>query len=285
MNNQKLYSIGEVAKLNNISIQTLRYYDKIDLFKPASIDPSSNYRYYHEKQFFYLDIIKYLKYIDTPLSQIKEVMTKDAAQLLPFLEEQDLIIDQKISQLKQAQKMLHNRKLQLKEQNILANRPRGQVYTRFVEAQDQLHLSTTDLTPYGNPDVYMRDLAHLLETKENRVVDNFYGCVYDLKDYKDTEQIVYSSIYTSLIGNEQLSNKPKPDITKKHMSEGMYVCICFKWSEPHYFQHYKTLYDHIIEHNIITKNPVYEVSLPNRYFSYEEDDFITELRIKMNESA
>src|SRR5690625_39581 len=142
--NKKLYSIGEAAELNNISIQTLRYYDKIGLFTPASVNPESNYRYYHEKQFFYLDIIKYLKYIDIPLSQIKEVMTKDAVQMLPFLEEQAHSIDKKISQLKQAQKMLHHRKHQIKEQTILANRPRGQVYTRFVEEQDQLHLSTTD---------------------------------------------------------------------------------------------------------------------------------------------
>ena len=280
---KKLYSIGEVAELNNISIQTLRYYDKIGLFTPTFVDPASNYRYYHEKQFFYLDIIKYLKYIDTPLSQIKIVMTKDAAQMLPFLEEQAYKIDNKIDQLKQAQKMLHHRKLQIKEQALLANRPIGQVYTRFVEEQEQLHLSTKDLTPYGNPDVYMRDLALLLETKKNRVVDNFYGCVYKLKDYQDTDQIVYSSIYTSLIGDEQLSYRPTPSITKRHISAGKYVCICFKWSESHYLHHYKTLYDYIIRNNVQTEDPVYEVSLPNRYYSYEEDDFITELRIKVKE--
>ncbi|MFD1416092.1 MerR family transcriptional regulator [Oceanobacillus jeddahense] len=282
---KNLYSIGEVAKLNNISIQTLRYYDKIDLFTPASIDPESNYRYYHEKQFFYLDIIKYLKYIDTPLSQIREIMKKDAAQMLPFLEEQGDIIDNKINQLKQAQSMLHHRKLQIKEQNILANRPRGKIYKRFVEEQVQLHLTTTDLTPYGNPDVYMRDLAYVLETKENKVVDNFYGCVYELKDYQDTGQIVYSSIYTSLTGDELLLEKPKSNIFKKHLSEGMYICICFEWSEDQYFHYYQALYDYIRKNKIDTAGLVYEVSLPNRYFSYEEDDFITELRIKLKETS
>ncbi|MGM0852388.1 MAG: MerR family DNA-binding transcriptional regulator [Bacillota bacterium] len=43
----KLYSIGEVDKLNNISIQTLLYYDKIGLFKPVSVDSTSNYRSHH----------------------------------------------------------------------------------------------------------------------------------------------------------------------------------------------------------------------------------------------
>ena len=43
-------TIGEVAKVANVSIQTLRYYDQIDLFKPAYIDPQTNYRFYKDSQ-------------------------------------------------------------------------------------------------------------------------------------------------------------------------------------------------------------------------------------------
>src|SRR4051794_31201230 len=54
---EKHYSIGEVSKLANISVQTLRYYDQIDLFKPSYVDPQTNYRYYKDAQLYYLDII------------------------------------------------------------------------------------------------------------------------------------------------------------------------------------------------------------------------------------
>ncbi|RND01213.1 MerR family DNA-binding transcriptional regulator [Lysinibacillus halotolerans] len=57
---EKLYSIGEVSKLMNISIKALRYYDKIGLFKPAYVDPNSNYRYYSDFQLYRLDLIKSL---------------------------------------------------------------------------------------------------------------------------------------------------------------------------------------------------------------------------------
>lgn len=60
----------------------------------------------------------------------------------------------------------------------------------------------------------MRDLAYLLETQKNRSVDNFYGCVYDLKDYQGTDHIIYSSIYTTLLGDEQLPEESQSDITK-----------------------------------------------------------------------
>ena len=43
-------SIGKVAKLKNVSIKSLRYYDEIGIFKPALTDHTTGYRYYKESQ-------------------------------------------------------------------------------------------------------------------------------------------------------------------------------------------------------------------------------------------
>ena len=43
---ENLYSIGEAAEILGISVQTLRYYDKIKLLEPAYINPNTGYRYY-----------------------------------------------------------------------------------------------------------------------------------------------------------------------------------------------------------------------------------------------
>ena len=39
------YSVGEAARLSNVSTKTLRYYDEIQLIIP-DIDENNNYRYY-----------------------------------------------------------------------------------------------------------------------------------------------------------------------------------------------------------------------------------------------
>ena len=39
-------TIGQMAKLNNISTQALRYYDQIGLLKPRFYDEDNKYRYY-----------------------------------------------------------------------------------------------------------------------------------------------------------------------------------------------------------------------------------------------
>ncbi len=53
--------IGEFSKLTGIPIRTLRYYDEIDLFKPADIDLFTDYRYYKEEQVEDLNLINELK--------------------------------------------------------------------------------------------------------------------------------------------------------------------------------------------------------------------------------
>lgn len=69
----ELLSIGEMAKLNNVSIQRLRYYDNIGLFSPAHINEQSNYRYYTSEQSAHLAIIKQLQYIGLSLLEIKQL--------------------------------------------------------------------------------------------------------------------------------------------------------------------------------------------------------------------
>lgn len=50
-------SIGAVSKRKNVSIKSLRYYDRIGVFRPAYINKATNYRYYTEDQLFLLDAI------------------------------------------------------------------------------------------------------------------------------------------------------------------------------------------------------------------------------------
>ena len=45
-----LLRIGEVARLFNLSVGTLRHYEQMGLLDPAHIDPASGYRYYGSRQ-------------------------------------------------------------------------------------------------------------------------------------------------------------------------------------------------------------------------------------------
>lgn len=74
--------IGEMAKLNNISVQALRHYDKIGLLKPFYIDEYSGYRFYHINQSAKLDLINYMKLLGMSLEQIKNLFEKNNVDLI-----------------------------------------------------------------------------------------------------------------------------------------------------------------------------------------------------------
>jgi DNA-binding transcriptional MerR regulator len=56
-----MYQISEFSKLSNTSIQTLRYYDSLDLLKPKVIGKYNSYRYYTKDHLIKLNIIKKIK--------------------------------------------------------------------------------------------------------------------------------------------------------------------------------------------------------------------------------
>lgn len=64
--------IGEFSKLTGVPIRTLRYYDEIDLFKPAEIDLFTDYRYYKEEQVADLELVNKLKSVGFTLDEIKQ---------------------------------------------------------------------------------------------------------------------------------------------------------------------------------------------------------------------
>ena len=67
---QEKYSIGEVAKMLDISTRTLRFYDEKDLVKPAYIE-ENGYRFYEKEQIKQIELILFLKDIGFSLKQIK----------------------------------------------------------------------------------------------------------------------------------------------------------------------------------------------------------------------
>jgi predicted transcriptional regulator YdeE/DNA-binding transcriptional MerR regulator len=69
--------IGEFSKIAQVSIKTLRYYDRLGLLKPAHIDRYNGYRYYNLSQLPRLNRILALKDLDFSLDQIDELLKLD----------------------------------------------------------------------------------------------------------------------------------------------------------------------------------------------------------------
>ena len=67
----KLYKIGEVAELCNLTIRALRYYEELGLITPSNVDIYTGYRYYDEENIKKIKQIVLLKNLNFSLDEIK----------------------------------------------------------------------------------------------------------------------------------------------------------------------------------------------------------------------
>ena len=75
-----MIKIGDFARLSQVSVVTLRYYDEMNLLKPVKIDTFTGYRFYSADQLPRLNRILALKDLGFSLEQIK-LMLADGLKL------------------------------------------------------------------------------------------------------------------------------------------------------------------------------------------------------------
>ncbi|MGM0213506.1 MerR family transcriptional regulator [Enterococcus sp. AZ109] len=90
-----MLTISQFSKIAQITTKTLRYYDEIQLLKPAAIDPHNGYRYYRSNQMATVFLIQKLRNYECSLDEIKKILA-DPAQLKVTLERKQAEIDEKI---------------------------------------------------------------------------------------------------------------------------------------------------------------------------------------------
>lgn len=69
-NKNDLILIGELSKLTNVNIKSLRYYEKIGVLTPCYVDPENGYRYYTYSQVQLVISIQFYVEMDIPLSKL-----------------------------------------------------------------------------------------------------------------------------------------------------------------------------------------------------------------------
>ena len=91
-------TVKEVSELTGVSIRTLRYYDEIDLLKPAKVT-EAGYRLYDESSLKILRQIMFFREMEVPLSEIKVIMKDSESDNRKILETQKMMLEIKRNRL------------------------------------------------------------------------------------------------------------------------------------------------------------------------------------------
>ena len=73
-----MYQIGEFSKICQVSVKTLRYYDRIGILRPSEVDRFTGYRYYNHDQLARMLLIQKLKRYGFSLDEIQPLLSCDS---------------------------------------------------------------------------------------------------------------------------------------------------------------------------------------------------------------
>ncbi|MEN1969238.1 MerR family transcriptional regulator [Lentibacillus sp. N15] len=101
-----MYSIGQLAKMSDVTVRTLRYYDQIGLLPPNRVDGGGK-RYYNSEAAAKLQIITMLKGLGFSLETIREMVEKQVKSPKDLLFMQLHIIELEQQRLDKAKEKIH----------------------------------------------------------------------------------------------------------------------------------------------------------------------------------
>lgn len=113
---EQLFTIGQMSKLFQIKIPTLRYYDEVGLLHPAKINPDNHYRYYSTEQFERLNDIFYLRALGLSIDSISDFFeARDTTKLEHMLRDQKQQVKKQISALQKIEQRIDARITQVED--------------------------------------------------------------------------------------------------------------------------------------------------------------------------
>lgn len=99
------YTVTKLAKISEVSVRTLHFYDEIGLLKPA-YHGSNGYRYYEEKQLLILQQILFFRELGFELKQIQKVLGRSNFDQLVALRSHREILQKNLERTKRLIKTL-----------------------------------------------------------------------------------------------------------------------------------------------------------------------------------
>jgi DNA-binding transcriptional MerR regulator/effector-binding domain-containing protein len=214
-------TIGQMAKLNCLSEQTLRLYDKLELLSPCYRDIHNKYRYYDIKQCAILDIIQYMKAMGMQLKEIKyQLDNKNATLIEQFLWQRHAQIQEEIQTL-QFQKRGIERTIESLERYRTAP-PDGTIILEYIEKR-QMYFFDSGVNVYDYAletyEKILRDLRYsLMEDHLPQIYFFNVGMILRQKDFLKSN--FYSTEAFVFIDNEVTLDKNLQSIPANY-----YLCI------------------------------------------------------------
>jgi DNA-binding transcriptional MerR regulator len=190
-----MIKIGDFARLSQVSVVTLRYYDEMDLLKPVKVDTFSGYRYYSADQLPRLNRILALKDMGFALEQVK-LMLADGLSIEQLRAMLKLQRDEVEKRLSDEHERLVRIEARLRQIELEDKMPHYDVVVKTVPAMMvascRVTIPTNDQVPAYLSPAYRKVYDYLKKegVKDNGTCLTVWHSPADVYENEDAEAIV-----------------------------------------------------------------------------------------------
>lgn len=259
-----------MAKLHNIPVKTLRYYNEIGLFNPIEVDKDNGYRYYSTEQFERLNTINYLKVLGIPLKEIKSLLEVSNTDLfLSQLEKQKEITTNRIKELTHIKNIITERIKEVQKASNISEV--GTVFMQDIPQRKIFRLKQVFCSEH-ELEMYLR----MLENQLNKTSTLFIGKVgltVSIDNIKKNKFLEYNSVFIQ----QEIQNCD--DRLVDIFPEAQYACIYYRGNHSQSTRYYKKILCYLLQARYEIAGDSIERTMINEYISKNPEDYLTEIQI------
>ncbi len=240
-----MYKIGELSKLCNISVKTLRYYDAEGLLIPDEIDKFTGYRYYSASKLDDCYRIIALKELGFSLDEIREQIAVDDKQKIV------VSLNAKLTELNG---LIRNTQKQLRKIESIRNgltEGESKMFNVIVRATDDMRIAFVRKN-YLNKAEALREIDHIADALPKAIVGKRKIIINYEIEYRERDFDLAACV--ELIGQLPTDTQFKEKMVSLSHSVASLVCKTEELDEA-----YKTMIKYLDESDYKVCGAYYEI--------------------------
>lgn len=259
---KQYFKIGEISRLYQISVDTLRYYEELGLLTPKR--GANGYRLYRLNDIWRLNVIRDLRGLGFPMEQIKEYLNDRSIQTTErLLRAERNVIRQKIMHLQSLQS-------NVEERLATIQKARKQPLDTVIEKKFPLrfcHIIHSGYQKDEEMDVLMKQLLNQTKNQLYIIGSNNIGSVLPVSSAKAGHVRDYSAVF--LIAEDGTDTFP----------EGIYLSYSYCGDTEKNSEVIPQLFSYADKHGYIPDDQILELLWVDIHQSSDPQEYITELQL------
>lgn len=247
------FNISETSKITGLSIDTLRYYDKIGLIKSKK-NPTNSYRYYTMGDISIINHIKNLRYLDLSIHDIKLLLHSNIEVQQTILKNHHQVLIDKLASIKKIEQIFKDNLDEVNSTNLLINVPLIKYHqNRYFKKLK----NTTQCSKCSIPKKNLLDDSSNFDEIIDKFVFSFKDKNFDSKclfNFFDFGEVCESQEYYTEINEEDIIRNNLNEDEYIHLPKSYYIETITQLSKDTFDDYFENLIEWI---NFKNLEPIY----------------------------